>query len=889
MLSNTNRSNLCPLFHHSFDKPNPFDIFDGKTLKDLDPFNITSDFGGDIPLDANFAWLLFLLLMSLVWVTYCIYYNSRVLGYIVTLVLNHLIIPRYFDGGRKGKGKRCDPICVTIGSLSVSFISGKLMFRDVMFANSDYSMRVQDGFTIFRWWLPYAPKDVRRTDLSHSDTRLQIVLNGAELHIYNRSQLYHRLEKLFNLPSRLFGGTGDDGGHQDGDESAVSETDRILNQTGLSGDLNLTNDDLIKAYLWRDLIPLTKIEVSTGRFVFGNHHTPSTLTVTFEEAAITYTSRPALSPHDLFTHIAKFKVESFKVILVPSPKFLGLTDEPPRYMGEGFVVFQSNHVDFYYYQDEPGLVSLEPEKIELPTGDVVERFTSPAWGCDVKCGKGTDFSYGPWADRQREFLYNFFFPPDYQRSQVVGQRKLGDLRTFETFDFRLSTLADATIDVLFVKNRETSAVHVNAGPGSYLEITIPWVTKSATGYETHILGQILHLDATTSLTFRSLVECETLEFDVRIKYPMTWNGHQEWLVDMIGSKATVSLVFAHKWFFCDLIDDWAGKGRPDILSFVPYTVKFGLVLKEFELIVNANEHNWIDCSSNSPNDNVQLAIIGDTFDISFDLPFTDFLPPTVPIKIWIQGESLEAAFYLPDANVQRDIVDIIDATAKLRPFVGLVGGQHPDAAAEMPAVVSVSDLFPVGKKWRNVAKKELGWTTCWSVPIVAISINFTYHPSPPLSAAPRDAEVTTPEREELLLEPMKPDHVSAFTAKRSQAPVGFDPGQMVPDTVHVELEVGPSTLCLYGVLLRMLWDIKENYLGECQMFTDFAASPETSLKSSGAATGSEQVHEKLMSSVVSFALPLNGAGHAGQQPLKPFDARLYRPLNVTVSVTMHGE
>ena len=46
----------------------------------------------------------------------------------------------------------------------------------------------------------------------------------------------------------------------------------------------------------------------------------------------------------------------------------------------------------------------------------------PEWGVDIKCGKGTEFSYGPWADRQREVIYKFFFPPDYQPMKVsVGQ------------------------------------------------------------------------------------------------------------------------------------------------------------------------------------------------------------------------------------------------------------------------------------------------------------------------------------------------------------------------------------------------------------------------------------------------------------------------------------
>ena len=32
---------------------------------------------------------------------------------------------------------------------------------------------------------------------------------------------------------------------------------------------------------------------------------------------------------------------------------------PPRFMGDGFVVLQSNDVDIYYYHDEPGKNSFE--------------------------------------------------------------------------------------------------------------------------------------------------------------------------------------------------------------------------------------------------------------------------------------------------------------------------------------------------------------------------------------------------------------------------------------------------------------------------------------------------------------------------------------------------
>lgn len=40
--------------------------------------------------------------------------------------------------------------------------------------------------------------------MSHSDTRLSVVLNGFELHVYNRSQLYSNLEKTLGLKQFIF-------------------------------------------------------------------------------------------------------------------------------------------------------------------------------------------------------------------------------------------------------------------------------------------------------------------------------------------------------------------------------------------------------------------------------------------------------------------------------------------------------------------------------------------------------------------------------------------------------------------------------------------------------------------------------------------------------------
>lgn len=81
---------------------------------------------------------------------------------------------------------------------------------------------------------------------------------------------------------------------------------------------------------------------------------------------------------------------------------------------------------------------------------------------------------------------------------------------------------------------------------------------------------------------------------------------------------------------------------------------------------------------------------------------------------------------------------------------------------------------------------------------------------PPLGPSPQ-ADVTTPEKEESLLSPMRipgdketPKKVSPATLVCSD----FDPLSLTPDHVHVECEVGPSVLMLYGSLLKMLINLK---------------------------------------------------------------------------------
>ena len=85
------------------------------------------------------------------------------------------------------------------------------------------------------------------------------------------------------------------------------------------------------------------------------------------------------------------------------------------------------------------------------------------------------------------------------------------------------------------------------------------------------------------------------------------------------------------------------RSPPDLRYFVPYTWK----LKEFELLTLANEFNWIDTSS-THQENSLLAICGETLDLKFGRPYTEFLPNIVPFIFDIEVRSISLKSILKD-------------------------------------------------------------------------------------------------------------------------------------------------------------------------------------------------------------------------------------------------
>lgn len=113
-----------------------------------------------------------------------------------------------------------------------------------------------------------------------------------------------------------------------------------------------------------------------------------------------------------------------------------------------------------------------------------------------------------------------------------------------------------------------------------------------------------------------------------------------------------------------------------------------------------------------------------------------------------------------------------------------------------------------GNKIIIVLLLSAGWVDCWSVPLVALSIQYTYHPMPPLGPDPQ-ADITTPEKEEILLSPMRIPKLKSPALKWVQTDAQlFDPTTLQPDKVSVDIEIGSSILLAYGTVLRNFINLK---------------------------------------------------------------------------------
>jgi len=66
-------------------------VWNSSDMGEAFQWNFTKTNLEDIAMDANFAWLIFSLLVAMIWFTYVTHYSSRVFGQILTKIINRFV------------------------------------------------------------------------------------------------------------------------------------------------------------------------------------------------------------------------------------------------------------------------------------------------------------------------------------------------------------------------------------------------------------------------------------------------------------------------------------------------------------------------------------------------------------------------------------------------------------------------------------------------------------------------------------------------------------------------------------------------------------------------------------------------------------------------------
>ena len=365
-------------------------------------------------------------------------------------------------------------------------------------------------------------------------------------------------------------------------------------------------------------------------------------------------------------------------------------------------ILDSPSVGVSFFWDVPGTVSkAEDDAIDRFRSDI-NRSKPPDWGVDLRLGGG-NINYGPWADRQRSDLQNFFFPTLYENASAARILELGQTRVATVFklrveiekattvrvptreeskDWRWKGKAMAEDDFTTKKTRrhstksrkgEKSKLKPEIRPAGWLDITMSEDTcisytmdlvASSLGYHNKLDLDLRAPEMSSSVNHGLLWRSDSQTISCDLSVPLEWNKQREWAFDVHSRKLEVFLLRDHIFLLTDLINDWTAGSPGDFYTFVPFIYSIRLQLPDFKIYLNANDSNIINNPSDI-NDNTFIVIWGHELTAGICIPFKDYRSSTN--RITFDVDAFRGGFQLrtPSWNTQHAFLDDLDvATLK---------------------------------------------------------------------------------------------------------------------------------------------------------------------------------------------------------------------------------
>ncbi|KAL3318228.1 hypothetical protein Ciccas_003119 [Cichlidogyrus casuarinus] len=431
---------------------------------------------------------------------------------------------------------------------------------------------------------------------------------------------------------------------------------------------------------------------------------------------------------------------------------------------------------------------------------------------------------------------------------------------------------------------------------------MPWIISSS-GYVSRIKislnkAQLVAQDH----AWPHLLRSQSLVLDFNLNYSRYWNAPQSWDINLDTKHAKLMFLFDHKNVLRDLINDWSRDSKPDVMSFVPFTYRFKINAQKFEFITLANDYNWIA----STFENSYLSFFLKNLNLSIELPFTEFCPPSIPIKMDFKASTLICRISLSATSTSLYAMRELHSNLRFVNANGVPTKKNPFNITEEQ--MSDDGSFP-----------KLVWIDCWRSTSANLVVYYVYHPQPWVDDFHRfmPGPQCRVSQDEILrqLRPGASKHSGPSMDELMKDK--YSPSYMEPDTVDIHLTIPSSKILCHGMLLRLFIHVKENYFGVNQVpvllkdgpktETDHFTSSLLAQNKPSSTTEKPKVPtqdswqvpsqiRRISQIVIQNTQPPDEAATQRRQQTesasnankKIVDPRHYRPFAVRVSVSLHG-
>ncbi|KAI7863888.1 hypothetical protein BDF14DRAFT_1972429 [Spinellus fusiger] len=336
-------------------------------------------------------------------------------------------------------------------------------------------------------------------------------------------------------------------------------------------------------------------------------------------------------------------------------------------------LLECSEMTITYYADSPGVVPSThmPENPFVSSHgiDIGNGGLPPEWGVRVYVWNGV-FHYGPWTDRQRYHIQNYFYPNAYRNNKPTPRLYSGQQRVATAFDFHVELMTDTTLRIPSTEKSkdwkyDSESVELDVGPDghsirpygwidikatkdSFIKFTMPFVFGKD-GIVPTLDVSLKDADITTSVNYASLLQASNFEIHIDMNTPLEWNIHRVWDIKATVNHPRIFLLRDHIFLFQDAIKDLSSVSCIDPLRFIPITYTFHLEMNDPLIYLCVNENNVIS-NPNSIDDNAFITFNARKVYVNATLPFTAYDPEISSIQFDVDIEQFRVGISLQTSH-----------------------------------------------------------------------------------------------------------------------------------------------------------------------------------------------------------------------------------------------